>query len=689
MSLIESETMRGNQARLYDLAASIWTQNPPQTPSEWGAANRVYPPTTGLPGPRNPWLTPYMVAFSDAMGEGGVFRGIRYSRVCAVMGAQMGKTEGILDVMGSRLDQRPAPILYVGPGADFNRDQFEPRFMSLLDEAPLLAAKVVRGRRMKKTLKRVAGVPVRLAHAGSSTALKSDPAAMALVDEYDEMMGSVRGQGDVLGLVEARGDTYADFVTGVTSTPSKGLVVPEIDENSGLAFWAKAEPADVESPIWQLWQEGTRHHFCWPCTQCHEYFVPRLDTVHWPKGATPARAKAEAHFMCPRCGGVMTEEDKKWMNDRGAMVAPGETVALVNDEPEISGRPEETATLSFWTSGLCSPFVSVGVRVERYLTALASGDPHKIQTAKNANFGQVHAMHDGGDLLEWEEVLEKRRLPYRRGTVPEQAFRLVGAVDVQKFSLWFVVRAFGARGTSWLVDYGQLFGPTDQPEVWDSLTDVLLTPIGGWQIERVMVDSGFRPNKVAPGEEHMVYSYIRKFPWLCQATKGKDVQAQPYRVSKTEVAKDGSKLKRSIDLVWLSSDFFKSLVMSRLSIPVDQPGALLLPEDTDEDYAQQLVSETRMVLDGKPTWVRVRKDNHLLDCEAMAAAAAYSLNVQRIPDATESQPAEAARAALAEQGRAAAPAPSSKPEPAEADASAAALDFRSRFKGRGQRLNRR
>jgi phage terminase large subunit GpA-like protein len=140
-----------------------------------------------------------MLPWSAAVHRGN------YRRVVAVTSAQSGKTDNILDVIGARLDQRPAPILYVGPTKEFLTDQFEPRLMALLDEAQTLKSKVVRGRRMKKTLKLVAGVRVRLAHAGSSTALKSDPAALALIDEFDEMMANVKGQGDVLGLVEARG----------------------------------------------------------------------------------------------------------------------------------------------------------------------------------------------------------------------------------------------------------------------------------------------------------------------------------------------------------------------------------------------------------------------------------------------------------------------------------------------------
>jgi phage terminase large subunit GpA-like protein len=77
---------------------------------------------------------------------------------------------------------------------------------------------------MTKTRKMIAGVSFRLAHAGSSAALKSDPAALALVDEYDEMLANIRGQGDPLGLVERRGDTYPDFVAVVTSTCKRGMV---------------------------------------------------------------------------------------------------------------------------------------------------------------------------------------------------------------------------------------------------------------------------------------------------------------------------------------------------------------------------------------------------------------------------------------------------------------------------------
>lgn len=565
-----------------------------------------------------------MVPFARKAHEG------KHRRVVAVTAAQSGKTESQLDIMGARLDQRPAPIIYVGPSKEFVSDQFEPRLMDLLDEAASLKKKVVRGRRMKKTLKYVSGVRVRLATASSSTALKSDPFALGLVDEYDEMMGNIKGQGDPLGLVEARGETYADFVTVVTSTCSKGVVDTEVDEVNGLEFWKVGDPEQIESPIWQLFQSGTRHHFAWACPCCGEYFIPMHKHLKWENGSTPVQAKRNAYLECPRNGCVIENHEKPEMIAGGVQVAPGQTI----EEAREAVNEPDNSTWSCWTSGLASPFVTFGERAERYLEALATGDPDKVQTVMNAAFGELHSLVTGSDQPEWEEV-KKRALPYRMGEIPAGGLRLVMGVDVQKFSLIYVIRAYGARGTSWLVENGQLFGPTADDDVWDQLVEIMLQPIAGMQIEKVGIDSGFRPNKKYQGSEHKVYEFCRRYSWLCFPTKGRDVQSTPYRVSQIEVKKDGKKALYSIGLVLLSTDFFKSLVMSRIGTPMDAPGAFYVHSEVTDDYAMQVASEVRVIEKGKPKWVPRHRDNHFLDCEAICAAMAYSLNVQRIPEGVE------------------------------------------------------
>jgi phage terminase large subunit GpA-like protein len=262
-------------------------------------------------------------------------------------------------------------------------------------------------------------------------------------------------------------------------------------------------------------------------------------------------------------------------------------------------------------------------------------------------------------------------------------------VDVQKFSLYFVIRAFGSRGTSWLIESGQLYGPTDDDDVWNALADLMLTPIAGMQIEKVFIDSGFRPDKPDAGNEHKVYEFCRRYAWLCSPTKGRDVQTPPYRVSKIEVKPDGKKALYSINLVSLSTDFFKSLVISRIRTPVGQPGAFYVHEGVSEDYCKQLTSEARVLVEGKPVWVRRSRHNHLLDCEALCAAIGYALNVQRIPEGVSREsvdPAGGARDQEAQEPRDASmlPSPALLPTPG----GGSTTTIRSRFASMGQRLNR-
>jgi hypothetical protein len=117
-------------------------------------------------------------------------------------------------------------------------------------------------------------------------------------------------------------------------------------------------------------------------------------------------------------------------------------------------------------------------------------------------------------------------------------------------------------------------------------------------------------------------------------------------------------------------------------------GLPLVPDDIDEDYAKQLVSEVRVVdgATGKPQWVQKSRSNHYLDCEALAMAIGYSLNVQRSPDGVmrEGHVIEPPKEQLtSEAGEYPALARS-----VPALAAAAMPDLRSRFAGLSSRLNR-
>jgi phage terminase large subunit GpA-like protein len=601
-------------------AVLLLTPSGELTPDQWGARFRRYPRWAAIPGPRDPHLTPYVIPIERAIADTA-------SKVIVVMcGAQSGKTELLLDCAGQRLDQRPAPILYVGPNKQFLTEQFEPRVMALLDEAPTLADKIARGKRMTKTRKMIGGVSFRLAHAGSPAALKSDPAALALIDEYDQM-AAVKGQGDPLGLVTARGDTYPDFCAVITSTCSLGMVQSMRDDASGLQFWGVAPAEDVQSQIWRLWQGGTRHHWCWPCPHCREYFVPRFECLRYPENVSVMEAARGAFLECPRCGGVIEEKHKADMNARGHYVAPGQ---IIDRNGVVTGEVPEASALTFWISGLCSPFVSFGDRVRTYLEAVAMGDDAMIQTAINAGFGELYSP-GGRDVREWQEIA-RRRLPHRFGEVPDGVQRLTATVDVGKNYLCYSIRGWGARASSWQILSDELHGFTNEPEIWNDLANVLLDTYGGLPISLALIDSGFRVNKIDEGPTNVVYDFCRRFTRFVRPTKGYAVLDAPIKRGKAKVTIPGRKIQVQLELVRLDTDFWKSRLCERLAWPTDSPGGFWLSADATDDYCKQLVSEVRKLSpSGKPEWIVISRRNHYFDCEAMQEAAGHMLGVQKIP----------------------------------------------------------
>ena len=556
------------------------------------------------------------------------------------MFSQGGKSEALLDIIGHRLDTSPVPILYTGPSKQFITEQWEPRIEALFEEAPALRRKRSRSVRHTKTKKVVSGVPLRLAHGGSSTALKSDPAGLAVTDEADELLANVKGQGNPIRLIDQRGDTYQDFVHAVVSTPTTGVSSVEVDPETGLEFWSVMDPEQIHSVIWKLWQAGTRHHWAWPCPHCGTYFIPRFERLKWDKPigpdgkelkSTPELARKSAYIVCP-CGCPIEQSHQEWMNERGVPVAPGQAI---DEDGNVIGRPPESLTYSLWVSGLANPFKSWGDRAAKYVEAVRSRDPSEIQTVINAAFGELYD-ETGGDVPAWDALRELSSDTYVTGQVPSGVKLITVTVDVQKDCLVYTVRGWGAQSTSWLIEADYLYGPTHEQEVWDALEELLLSDWDGIPVRLGLIDAGFRPGKKDQVPVHMVYEFCRKHKSLVKPTKGSSsAMMKPIMVSKIDVNSRGKLLPRALELHRLDTDHWKQWVHGRLCWDIEQKGAWLLPEDVTEDYLKQIVSEARVRRpSGKVVWIQRSKDNHFFDCEAMQAAAAAMLNVSKLKDST-------------------------------------------------------
>ena len=559
------------------------------------------------------------------------------SFITAVLGAQMSKTDGVmLNDIGRTMDDDPRPILYIGPTRKNVESLSNERLSAMIRSVPSLLQGLAGGQKDKTTEKHIHGVRVGLGWAGSATELASHPAAKVYIDERDRM-DDIPGEGDVNGLAGARVATYDGQVI-TTSTPLLGDVVREWDDETGLDHWVVGEKDDIHSPTWLLWQDGSRNEWAIPCLECREYFIPWSDLLIYDEKGTPDEVFRNTTLVCPRCGCDSKDSDKAQMNARGVFVAPGQwikefkkkdTCAVINKKKVRYGdylETENESHVSFWVSGLCSPWRTYGHRTRELIKA--QGEPGKEQPAVNTGFGELYKPK--GSAPDWEIVKDLKR-PYEKGLIPEGVMVLTCGVDVQKHSLYYSARGWGVNYGSWLIEEDQIFGLTNSAHVWDELAEVLNTSFGDLAIKLMLVDAGYsykEPDERP--EESIIYKFCRENP-RAKPAKGYDYRSRTHNASNIDVSVDGKIVKGGLQMWHLDGDFFKSFIYSRLAWPEDQKGGWFLHKDTPDEYCRQLVSESRVMLSsGRVKWEKIRDNNHYLDCEMMNVGAAHILRLHRL-----------------------------------------------------------
>ena len=215
------------------------------------------------------------------------------------------------------------------------------------------------------------------------------------------------------------------------------------------------------------------------------------------------------------------------------------------------------------------------------------------------------------------------------GIVPADAVALTCGVDVQKAGFWFVVRAWKKDLSSHLVQYGFL-------STWMDVETLLFQT--RYQVEgkgagdkmgiwRTGIDSGGGKSSdddwSKTGE---VYAWIRtmgrdKAFAIKGASRPQIKKVKPSTIDK--MSRGNRVIKGGLVLYFLDVNQLKELFHWRLSRELDQPQAITLNADTGLDYARQITAEViETDRNGKKSWVQIRRDNHLLDCENIAAACA-------------------------------------------------------------------
>ena len=534
------------------------------------------------------------------------FDGDLYSMIIGSCGSQMGKSEIMLNIFGKRFDDGPrVPAIMVQPNEKLTRSFSNDRVGKMLATAKSLLKKVDRGNKDKVTEKFIAGIRWGFAWAGSATELASHPAGLCILDEVDRMASNVKGEGDPVVLIGARLKNYHNSKLGAFSTPT---------------IWPG-------SKITMLWYSGTKGMWSWECPHCHDFFVPQSKWLKWPDKAKVDQIEAEAHVECPHCSGKITDIHKIKMN-RDGRYEYHEIIDPDADEPElnpIGPIPEKNRTASFWISGLCSPWQTFGEIAVQLATAYRSGDQETIKAALNTYCGECYQIKGVGH--KWD-ALRDLIGAYEPGTLPEGVQLITLGADVHDLNIYYVIRGWGHNQESWKLESGIIYGETEFDPVWNTLAQVMGKLFDGMPIKRAFVDSGYNTSQV--------YKFSRRFPGLVYPTKGQEKLARPLTMAKVDLSVGGKIMKGGIRLYHIDTGYFKGWLFSRYKWPVTESGAFHLDSDTDDDYLKQITAEQLVTFDsGKSSWEPIRQENHYLDCETGAAAAAHSLHVHSLPEKDE------------------------------------------------------
>src|SRR6185437_1902672 len=238
----------------------------------------------------------------------------------------------------------------------------------------------------------------------------------------------------------------------------------------------ESTPTDETSEICAQYELSDKRRYLVPCPHCGHFqelrffkhkegpFVGRGqikglqdDAGRW----LPVEAvHKSAWYECEAEGCKIEDWHKPQMLARGRWCPAGQTV---NKAGQLEGTPDRSARhRGYKLSSLYSPKLTFGQIAAKYLES--RDDQASLQVFWNDWLG-----------LQWfrkrptpkfEKIGRRLQGAHKRGYVPQQAFFLTLAADVQADRVYWVVRAWGEGSTSWLIDFGMIPQKTN-PETGD------------------------------------------------------------------------------------------------------------------------------------------------------------------------------------------------------------------------------
>ncbi len=548
------------------------------TVSKWAEANRVLPDSNSIPGPWRNSVTPYLVeimdAFSDEMVEEIIF----------VKPTQVGGTSAMENMLASAIAQDPAPAMCVYPSDDLAERTVESKLDPMIKSCKVLAAKY-RINDSKKLALKFTDMVVYLTGANSPADLASTNIRYLFMDEVDKFPGASKKEADPVSLAKERTKTFFNRKIFMASTPT--LKTGHI--------WKAKEAADVE-----------KHYFV-PCPHCGAFIELKFAQIKWPsKEDVPENAdRAEmATYVCQECGCVITDQDK------GKMLAAGRW-------KPVRQKTQHPKSVAFWMNTLYSPFTRFSDIAREFMRS--KDDPELLHNFANSWLAEPW---EDTKLKTNAEMVMERQTETPEWTLPPWTKLVTGGIDVQENCLYWTIRAWGDYMTSQNISHGQALS---MGEVERIMNTELTMPNG----EKVMVNLALMDSG---DQTEDVYEFCALNSDWALPCKGTTTMLSHYRLS--TVNKAGSRAN-GMTLVLVDGGKYKDQIAARMR-KENGTGAWMVYQGCDLDYAEQVTAEHKITerSGGKEVqrWIlkTSHADNHYLDCEVYAAAAADVLGVRNL-----------------------------------------------------------
>ena len=548
------------------------------TVSRWAEANRVLPDSNSIPGPWRNSVTPYLVeimdAFSDEMVEEIIF----------VKPTQVGGTSAMENMLASAIAQDPAPAMCVYPSDDLAERTVESKLDPMIKSCKILAAKY-RINDSKKLALKFTDMVVYLTGANSPADLASTNIRYLFMDEVDKFPGASKKEADPVSLAKERTKTFFNRKIFMASTPT--LKTGHI--------WKAKEAADVE-----------KHYFV-PCPHCGAFIELKFAQIKWPskEDVLENADRAEmATYVCQECGCVITDQDK------GKMLAAGRW-------KPVRQKTQHPKSVAFWMNTLYSPFTRFSDIAREFMRS--KDDPELLHNFANSWLAEPW---EDTKLKTNAEMVMERQTETPEWTLPPWTKLVTGGIDVQENCLYWTIRAWGDYMTSQNISHGQALS---MGEVERIMNTELTMPNG----EKVMVNLALMDSG---DQTEDVYEFCALNSDWALPCKGTTTMLSHYRLS--TVNKAGSRAN-GMTLVLVDGGKYKDQIAARMR-KENGTGAWMVYQGCDLDYAEQVTAEHKITerSGGKEVqrWVlkTSHADNHYLDCEVYAAAAADVLGVRNL-----------------------------------------------------------